>query len=232
MIMIIIIGQSNVSYSQQQQKCQIINGVKKCKRDDGDYNEISTQYPDYVWENKQNQTSFTFVIWISFVVMLSIFMFFSVYLLYVPKKDLFAPDQQQQQRRNRLLRINSAKMATNGQMNSFGYSKKLQMFNPNIVRTSIRYSGGLRGLNEQYGGGSTPAITNSTTTTTSTESLKSIDDLTMSMKRQQQQQPQNQDTGPIRSPPDLGHDHQKFYNSLGGGFIVRNVHNNQQQSIQ
>lgn len=87
MIMIIIIGQSNVSYSQQQQKCQIINGVKKCKRDDGDYNEISTQYPDYVWENKQNQTSFTFVIWISFVVMLSIFMFFSVYRKFFFEKN-------------------------------------------------------------------------------------------------------------------------------------------------
>lgn len=100
-------------------------------------------------------------------------------------------------------------------MDTSVYSKKLAMFNPNIVRTSIRHSG-IHDMNE-FGSSTSDSI----------QSFKSNED-NMSIKRQTHQL----DHGPIRSPPDFGHDHQQFYNSLGGGFIVRHDLNKQQQQQQ
>ncbi|KAH9528402.1 hypothetical protein DERF_002352 [Dermatophagoides farinae] len=220
MIITMAFGQNDDDHDEYgDQNCHLtINGTKNC---DSDHNETFVHigglgtYPPMninVWETKQNQSSLTFIVWIGFVIMLSIFIFFSIYLLYVPRKDTSSPHRKNRYKNNQGKTLNT--------MDTTVYSKKLAMFNPNIVRTSIRHSD-IHGITE-FG----------STTSESIQSFKSNED-NISMKRQQQQQQyQQMDHGPIRSPPDFGQDHQQFYNSLGGGFIVRHDLNKQQQQQQ
>lgn len=84
-MMVMVMVTTTVTFSQSDhQNCPLtINGSRKC---DTDFNETSPQleegiYPKDVdvWETKQNQSSLTFIVWIGFIIMLSIFIFFSIY---------------------------------------------------------------------------------------------------------------------------------------------------------